>query len=50
MIVDTSSDDEIKQKAIEEGMKTLHKNAVDEVLNGVTTLDELMRVVDVRTG
>ena len=49
MIIDTSSDDAIKQQAIKEGMKTLHKNAVDEVLNGVTTLDELMRVVDVRT-
>ncbi len=49
MIVDASSDDAIKQQAIKEGMKTLLKNAVDEVLNGVTTLDELMRVVDVRT-
>lgn len=49
MVVETNSDDEIKQKAIEEGMKTLRKNAVDEVLNSVTTLDELMRVVDVRT-
>jgi type IV pilus assembly protein PilB len=48
MIVDKSSDDVIKQQAIEEGMKTLLKNAVDEVLNGVTTLDEMMRVVDVR--
>ncbi len=48
MIIDTSGDDAIKQQAIKEGMKTLHKNAVDEVLNGVTALDELMRVVDVR--
>jgi type IV pilus assembly protein PilB len=49
MTVDGSSDDAIKRQAIEEGMKTLRKNAVDEVLNGSTTLDELMRVVDVRT-
>jgi type IV pilus assembly protein PilB len=49
MIVDKSSDDVIKQQAIEEGMKTLRNNAIDEVLNGVTTLDEMMRVVDVRT-
>ena len=49
MIVDASSDDVIKQQAIKEGMKTLHKRTVDEVLNGVTTLKEMMRVVEVRT-
>jgi type IV pilus assembly protein PilB len=49
MTVDGSSDDAIKRQAIDEGMKTLRKNAADEVLNGSTTLDELMRVVDVRT-
>lgn len=48
MIIDASSDDAIKQQAIKEGMRTLHKSAVDEVINGVTTPDELMRVVDVR--
>jgi len=48
MIVDGGSNDVIKQQAIKEGMKTLNKSAVDEVLSGVTSLDELMRVVDVR--
>lgn len=48
MTVDGGSDDAIKQQAIKEGMKTLNKSTVDEVLNGVTSLDELMRVVDVR--
>jgi len=48
MTVDGSNDDAIKQQAIKEGMKTLHKRTVDEVLNGVTTLEEMMRVVDVR--
>jgi len=48
MIVDESSDDVIKQQAIKEGMKTLRKSAVDEVLSGATTLDEIMRVVDMR--
>ena len=48
IIVDGGSDDVIKQQAIKEGMKTLNKSTVDEVLNGVTSLDELMRVVDVR--
>lgn len=49
MIVDASGDDVIKQQAIKEGMKTLHKRTVDEVLNGATTLKEMMRVVEVRT-
>ncbi len=47
MIIDTSSDDAIKQQALKEGMKTLRENAINEVLNGATSLDELMRVVDV---
>jgi len=48
MIVDGASDDAIKQQAIAEGMRTLRKSGVDEVLRGVTTLDELMRVADIR--
>jgi len=49
MIVDGASDDAIKHQAISEGMKTLRKSGIDEVVNGVTTLDELTRVVDIRT-
>ncbi len=48
MVINGSSDDAITQQAVKEGMKTLNKSAVDEVLNGVTTVEELMRVVDVR--
>jgi type IV pilus assembly protein PilB len=47
MIVHGSNDDAIKRLAIEEGMKTLHHSAVNEVVNGVTTMEELMRVVEV---
>jgi len=47
MIVGGESDDAIKQQAIKEGMKTLYKSAVDEIISGATALDELMRVVDV---
>jgi type IV pilus assembly protein PilB len=47
MIVHGSSDGEIKERAITEGMRTLHDSAVAEVLSGVTTLDELSRVVEV---
>jgi len=49
MIVGGENNDAIKQQAIKEGMKTLYKSAIDEVISGATTLDELMRVVDVGT-
>jgi type IV pilus assembly protein PilB len=49
MIIDTAGDDEIKRQAIQEGMNTLRKRAVEDVLNGVTTIKEMVRVVDVRT-
>jgi type II secretory ATPase GspE/PulE/Tfp pilus assembly ATPase PilB-like protein len=48
MITDGRSDGEIKQQAIREGMRTLTKSAIDEVLRGNTTIEELMRVVDLR--
>jgi len=49
LIVEGADDDTIKHQAITEGMKTLRENALKEVLNGATTLEELLRVVDVRT-
>ncbi|HPS54513.1 MAG TPA: GspE/PulE family protein [Sedimentisphaerales bacterium] len=49
MIAEVSSDDSIKAQAISEGMKTLRKSGMGQVLNCTTTLDELMRVVDMRT-
>ncbi len=48
MVTDGRSDDAIKQQAVKEGMKTLRRGAISEVLTGVTTLDEMMRVIDVR--
>ncbi len=47
LIVHGSSDATIKQLAIQEGMRTLRDSAVAEVLNGVTTLDELTRIVEI---
>ena len=47
IIIHGSSDGEIKEQAITEGMRTLRDSAVAEVLSGVTTLDELTRVVEV---
>ena len=38
----------IKQQAIQEGMRTLTKAAIDDMFAGNTTINELMRVVDLR--
>jgi len=48
LIMSGSSDHVIKEQAIKEGMKILCKNAADEVLNGATTMEEMMRIVDVK--
>ena len=48
MITDGCSDGQLKQQAIQDGMRTLTKSAIDEALNGNTTTEELMRVVDLR--
>ena len=47
LLVHGSSDVTVRQLAIKEGMRTLRDSAVAEVLSGVTTLDELTRVVEV---
>ena len=43
-----SSDQGIKEQAEKEGMKVLFENAVQEVLNGTTTMEEMMRIVDIK--
>jgi type IV pilus assembly protein PilB len=48
LIMNGSSDQGIKEQAIKEGMKILFENAADEVLNGVTTMEEMMRIVDIK--
>ncbi|WP_297633857.1 ATPase, T2SS/T4P/T4SS family [uncultured Clostridium sp.] len=40
--------DSLKEIAIKNGMKTLNKACIDKVLDGVTTIDELIRVAYVR--
>jgi type IV pilus assembly protein PilB len=47
LLVHGSSDGEIKELAIAEGMRTLRQSATAEVLSGITTVDELTRVVEV---
>ena len=48
MIIAGASDDQIKAKAVEEGMRTLKAQGVLSVINGNTTVDEIARVVDMR--
>jgi type IV pilus assembly protein PilB len=48
LIMDGRSDQEIKQQAIKDGMKILREKAVTEVLDGVTTIEEMTRIVDVK--
>lgn len=50
MIIDRADDDTIREHAIAEGMRTLRAAAVSEVLAGQTTVDEIMRVVDMERG
>ncbi len=45
MIVDKASMNELQMYAEKTGMTTLRQNAVNLVMNGVTTLDEAIRVV-----
>ncbi len=50
MIVDGTDDDAIKTQAVSQGMRTLRQAAVDMVLAGWTTVEEIMRVVDMDRG
>ena len=45
LIINSESDDSLKQQAIAQGMKTLYQDGIEQVLNGVTSLEELLRVV-----
>lgn len=44
MIMAKTSSDEIKNYGIKHGMKTLRDNALENLINGVTTLEEVLRV------
>ena len=48
LIINSKSDEEIKQKAIMQGMKTLREDGIEKILAGHTTIDEILRVVDMR--
>ena len=44
LILQRSSSNAIKQKAVEEGMQTLRDDGWIKVLEGITTIDEVVRV------
>ena len=44
MISDRVSAQDIKNNAVEKGMKTLFTDGLDKVIRGVTTLQEVLRV------
>jgi len=46
MIVESQSDAAIKEQAVREGMRTLRTSVLEEVRRGATTVNEVMRVVD----
>ncbi|MHC4842772.1 MAG: GspE/PulE family protein [Planctomycetota bacterium] len=48
MIKNGASDEEIASQAINEGMMTLRQRGIEEVLDGTTTLEELLRQIDMR--
>lgn len=49
MTVDGTSDAALKEQAMKEGMRTLRMSAIEQVHRGVTTIDEVMRVVDLKS-
>lgn len=46
LIVKKASADEIKRKAVEEGMRTLRDDGMEKAKRGVTTLEEILRVTE----
>ena len=44
MIMSKTSSDEIKDYGIKHGMKTLRDNALENFINGVTSLEEVLRI------
>jgi type II secretory ATPase GspE/PulE/Tfp pilus assembly ATPase PilB-like protein len=46
--VSGAPEDDLKEQAIQEGMKTLKMRAVEAVQKGRTTVEEILRVIDMR--
>lgn len=48
LIVQGENNDVIREQAVKEGMKTLAASSKSAVLDGVTTIDEISRVIDIK--
>jgi type II secretory ATPase GspE/PulE/Tfp pilus assembly ATPase PilB-like protein len=48
LLINEVSDDALKAKAISEGMMPLKAQGILQIKRGVTTVEELYRVVDMR--
>ena len=48
LVVEEASEDALKALAIQQGMKTLKMQALEQVRKGHTTLEEVLRVIDMR--
>ncbi len=48
LILQGENNDVIRQQAVKEGMRTLAASSKSAVLDGVTTLDEISRVIDIK--
>ena len=44
LVLKTSDANAIKQRAVERGMATLRRDGAQKVLDGITTIDEVIRV------
>lgn len=49
MAVERRSSDEIRRLAVEQGLRSLRQDGVEKVLNGVTSLEEVLRIVEGRS-
>lgn len=45
LIINNADADTIKKRAIQNGMRTMFEDAVEKVVNGITTVEEMLRVV-----
>ena len=45
LIMQRTNSDEIERLAVEEGMTTMLEDGIEKVLKGMTTMDELLRVI-----
>jgi general secretion pathway protein E len=44
MIVDRKDAQDIREEAVKSGFKTLHRDAIEKVIEGITTLEEVLRI------